>query len=379
MLDKSKIEKLAHVDFEPYLITSFYLNIDPSISPTKKELRPRIHSLTNEARDKMDELDKTGKLSHDQKVSLRKDLSLIDDFLEYDLKRNHAKGLAVFSCAAKDYWQVEVTPQPVNNIVELGAEPHVRPLLRVFAEFRHFGFLMISRDKARLFRIFGQEILAESAVLDDVPGQHDRGAWSQKRFERHIEDHVDWHIQNSMENLWGYFEKQPFDYLFISTTDDLLPVVMKRMHPYLKERYVGNLPMEMYASDQQVLDEVIELQHKIEAEEQRQELDKVIRNKMTGSHAAWGIEGVLSALSGNNVAELLVKRGFKHEGAKCGNCGLLTLADTSCPACEHHLNRVADVVEEIVEKASHDNANVLFVDSVEMDYQLEKIAAITRG
>lgn len=379
MLDRTKIEKLAHINFDDSLIMSFYLNIDPHIAPTKKELRPRIHSLINEARDKLEELEEDGHLSHDQKKSLRRDLSLIDDFLEYDLKRNHAKGLAIFTCSSKNYWHVEVTPQPVKNDVFINKAPHVRNLLRVFDEFRHFGLLMISRDKARLFRIYGQEILEESAVLDEVPGQHDRGQWSQKRFEKHIEDHVDRHIKHTMEALWNYFENNPFNYLFVSTTEGLLPLLLKRMHPYIKELYIGNVPMEMYASDTQVLGEVTKLQHQIEAEEQRRELDKVIRNKMMGEHAAWGIAGVLSAVSSNNVVELLVKRDFTHEGAKCSNCGLLTLADTSCPACAHHLEHVDDVVEEIVEKANHNNAEVIFVDSVEMDYQLEKIAAITRG
>src|SRR3954462_14979456 len=72
---------------------SLYLDLDPSVTPTAGDLATRLNSLLAEATRHVDRND----LNHDQRKSLRADVDRIRSYVENDLVREGAHGLAVFA------------------------------------------------------------------------------------------------------------------------------------------------------------------------------------------------------------------------------------------------------------------------------------------
>jgi len=79
----------------------------------------------HEGKLKLDDME----LSHDQKAALEHDLMRIYVFVEHEFERGGRRGLAIFSCSGRDFWQVYPLPQPVRDRIEVGNHPYVRPLL----------------------------------------------------------------------------------------------------------------------------------------------------------------------------------------------------------------------------------------------------------
>src|SRR5581483_4843932 len=101
----------------------------------------------------------------------------LEEYLDAEPPRG--QGLALFSCAPRDFWQAYHLPVPVADDLRFGATPYVRPLLDVLDEYERFVVALVDKEKARLFSVFMGEIEEERELFDVVPGRHDQGGWSQ--------------------------------------------------------------------------------------------------------------------------------------------------------------------------------------------------------
>jgi peptide chain release factor subunit 1 len=376
MLSREKIRQLSEQEFKDNYVVSLFLDVDPERHPSRKDLQSVLNSLINQANDKIEQLGKNDSLSHEQRQSLAKDLESIREYVVYDFNREKTPGIAFFSSKRAGLWDIERLPHSVKNRVVINRGPYVRPLLRMLDDYKHFFTLLISKDKARLFRIFAEQIKDESDIFDVVPGKHEQGGWSQKRYQRHIEDHIDQHLKHVSSKLERFFAENPFDYLVISTTDEVRPMIEHRLHPYLKQHLIKWENLEIDALDQAVLDRTIEVEHGIIRKEQQDLVEKAKQRKTAGSLIAIGLENVLTAVREKRVETLLVRRGFSQKGFKSYNCKNLSLNDGNCEICGEKMSEVDDVVEEAIENTYNHNGAVRLINNhIDMS-EFDSIAAL---
>src|SRR5262249_34354546 len=57
------------------------------------------------------------------------------------------------------------------------------------------------RERGDLYRLHAGRLVPLADETADVPGRHDRGGWSQARYERHIETIVDRHLRDVADAL----------------------------------------------------------------------------------------------------------------------------------------------------------------------------------
>ena len=80
---------------------SFYLNLDPGLTPTAVDAQTRVNSLLSEAAKQLDRED----LTHDQRRGLKADLERIRRYFQQELVRDGAHGLAVFADEGDGLWR----------------------------------------------------------------------------------------------------------------------------------------------------------------------------------------------------------------------------------------------------------------------------------
>lgn len=374
MLSREKVRRLSGQEFSDNYVVSLYLDVNPEAHPSRKDLQPILNSLLNEANAKIDELGKNDSMTNEHRQSLASDLKSIKEFVSYDLNREQTPGLAIFSSNRAGLWEIEKLPHPVKNRVVINHGPYVRPLLRMLDDYKHFSTLLISKDKARLFRIFAEQITDESEVFDEVPGKHEQGGWSQTRYQRHIENHIDRHLKHALSKLERFFAENPFDFLIISTTDEVRPMIENRLHPYLKERLVRWENLEIDASQAEVLKRTVEVEHDINRKEQFDLVEKAKQRKESGNLIAVGLDDVLNVVTEKKVDQLLVQRGFSRKGFKCYNNKNLSSSSNICEVCGKDFEPVDDIVEEAIEIAYSKNGTVRLIED---DISLEEFGSIT--
>ena len=358
-LNRSKLRELAELRPDGAKVLSLYLNLDPTQFASAQARSTEMQSLLDQADRRL----RNGEaLSHEQKVNLREDVERVREFFrgpDFDAKGAHA--LAIFVSCPVGLFEVIKLPRPVDTCVSINNSPFVEPLTDI-AFSGSWAVLLVSRKMARILRGSRENLEEVTRISDDVHGWHDQGGWSQARYQRGIQKETDDHVKHAAEVLFRRFKRTPFDALLIGCPEELYGEVEKRLHPYLQERVVGRVDVDVeHTSPDDVLHAASE---KMEAEDRRREraaLDRLAEGLGTGSRAAAGLEDVLEELNQRKVEILLFEQGLTAPGVVCPQCGWLGVDASACPAddtpCEQH----DDIIEDAVQLAITQSAEVIAV------------------
>jgi hypothetical protein len=293
-----------------------------------------------------------------------------------------APGLAIF--ATGEGTDVIATPLPLRPLdrVVWAPRPAIEPLAAALDEYERVAVLLVDKERSRLFTVYLGEIEERQVLVDEVPGKQDTGDWfalSQKRFERHHEDHVLRHVKRTIRALSDELETHPFDRIFIGGTDEAVALLVNRLPRRLRGRLAGNLSLPLYASDTEVLTAALAA---AEAAERREEAEVVqtLIDAETTPHVSLGLESTLGALAAGRVHRLFVAADLDLTGARCETCGRMTVDFARCPACGGTIRPIADLKEEAIQTALAQDARVEFVSGQASTRLMERggLGALTR-
>lgn len=345
VLSPEAIEWLAALRSPDAPVVSAYLDISPQ-RVNEAPVRVRAKRLLEEAHQLENEIDKR---------KLEEALAPVEHFLqiEYDENAKIGQGLAIFSAPAIDLWRVYRLPVPVRDRLVVGDRPEVRPLVLLAEEFEPMGIIFVDRVHGRLFRFFMGEIeeWAEQRSTD-VPGWHKQGGWAQARYQRHIEDHIEWHFKRVAADARAFFEENPVTRLVLAGHPDNTRWFEEFLPTELRQKVVAHVPMEHFAGLNDVLQRALEVEQQIERQVEAERLAALF-DAIPQGRGVKGLRDVLRALAEQRVMVLLVAEGFEAPGAECPNCGWLSDDPTKarCDLCGADMIRADDVVELAIERA----------------------------
>jgi peptide chain release factor subunit 1 len=358
-LNRSKLRELAELRPDGAKVLSLYLNLDPSEFASAQARSTEMSSLLDEADRR---LRNGNSLTHDEKTHLREDVERVRGYFRSpDFSAKGAHALAIFCSGPAGVFEVIKLPRPVDTGVAINDAPFIEPLTDI-AFGGSWAVLLISRKMARILRGSREHLEEVTRIADDVHRWHDQGGWSQARYQRGIQKEADDHVKHAAEVLFRRFRRTPFDGLLIGCPEEMCREVEKRLHPYLQERIVGRIDVDVEnTTPDQVLDAAAE---KMEAEDRRREraaLDRLAEGLGTGGRAAAGLDEVLAVLNERRVETLLFEQGLAAPGVVCPSCGWVGVEGTGCPVDETPLEQHDDIVESAVQLAIMQSADVIAV------------------
>jgi peptide subunit release factor 1 (eRF1) len=161
------------------------------------------------------------------------------------------------------------------------------------------------------------------------------------------------------DETFGLFKRDRFDYLILGRHRDLVREFKEHLHPYLKERWVGDFhadPCKTSTAD--VLARVLAIEDRTELEREQRMTEELVRNVGAGRRAVSGVGATLGALTRGAAQTLLVEDGFAMPGFVCRHCHYATIEGTECPQCRQPLDPCPDVVDEAIELALRKNCQI---------------------
>ena len=297
---------------------------------------------------------------HDRQKALRVEVERVNAFLEDEPHRG--QGLAIFTCADRDYWRVFFTPTPLADDVFYAAKPTLRPLLEVMDEYERYAMALVDSKEARLFSVYLGGIEDTDSVMDDVQGRHHQGGWSQQRFQRHISEEIDGHLRNAAEALLDLYQRQPFDRLVLAGPEEPLARFRELLPGQMQERVSATGHIEMAATDDAVLQQSLELHRGIERQHELELVEQLNEFAGAGGRGTQGLNATLDALWNGQVDTLLVADDARQPGAECPACGRLVASGRPlCPACGERMEQLGDVVERAMLRALGQSGKVEIV------------------
>ena len=357
MITHVAVDRLRQFHSDGYLITSCYFNLDRARwSP--QFLKIRVKDLIQSAGKEL--AVKAG--GHGQRESLRSDFARIEEFVTQEIATSHHKGLAVFSCSAQRFWQIYGLPRIGRNILIADPDPYIRPLTAILAEYHRYGIVLVDRVKGQVFEVYMGEIVERTDVVAEIPRRVKEGGLG-GRDERHIERHyaqaVHQHFQRLADETFALFKRDKFDYLVLGGHRELLREFKEHLHPYLRERCVGDFHAEpCHTSPEVVLANTLSIEDRTEWEHESRMAEELVQKAGAGQRAVSGVGATLGALTRGEAQTLLVEDGFEMPGFVCHRCHYTSLGGEPCPQCHEPLDPCPDIVDEAIELALRKNCQI---------------------
>jgi peptide chain release factor subunit 1 len=243
----------------------------------------------------------------------------------------------------------------VESRVVLYRTPHLEPLVQQGTSER-WMVLLCNRRVARFFAGSGDDLEETERLEDLVYSQHRQGGWSQARYQRGIEKEKEDHLGNTADLAFKAYKREGVDRLLIGAPEELVGELKSSLHPYLQERIVGKLALDVENS---TLDDVRKAAGQAMVEHirrcEREALDRLQAGVGRGGRGAAGLDEVLGALNEARVETLLVNDGFHAPGRIDRDTGMLHGDGAS------EGEAVEDIVEPAIEKALEQSAKTIVV------------------
>jgi peptide chain release factor subunit 1 len=391
-----QINRLLEFRDGKYPITSLYLKLGPAERENFK-YRIILKNLIKEQRDALAKSD----LNKESVESVDSDFKRMLDHIEINSNITACRGVAIFSCAGAGLFDVFKLPLVYRSRLVVDRSPLTRQLFRISDEFGDIAVALIDRKKARLFRISlnkAEEILGyfypeyvrttkfqaqegkfRQRVSPAVGGGKVAQGYGEYSFQRMIENEMHQHFKNVSDKLFNYYKDDKFEWLIIGGPEQLRTDFSNHLHTYLRERELGEITVDVDSVKPDALvEEALDCLEAKRLENQKRLIEE-FEEKLGSRFAFNGLDPTLRALMRGQVRILLVSDGFNREGYKCPDSGFLILEEREglCPEGVKPV-RVIDVVDEAIEEALAQKAEVEIVVDQELKEKIQGVGAILR-
>jgi peptide chain release factor subunit 1 len=351
-LTTRETRNLARFDAAPYRVLSLCIDTD-SQAPEPVVIRSRAHSLLHQARQELEA--HRSLLEHEVREAAHEDLERCRAFVDRFQPRGACRGLALFSCSGRDFWQHYPLPRPVPDQFAWGAHPLVLPALRLMEEYPRTAVILVDREQGRYFGGRLGEVEELASMREDTPRRVKEGGWyglAERRIERHIEDHVRRHLKKVAAEAREVFCEWPVAALLVGGNQELFEEFRRCLHPSLRERWAGTLPVAANASIEQVHEVVLGAETELRQARESESLRQLYEESGAGHCGVVGVVETLRAVYFGEVDRLLVDADLHLAGYGCERCGALAQTNRHCPICESSsLSPRRDLVDEAIEAA----------------------------
>lgn len=347
-------------------VLSVYLNTDPA------EGSVEIHKL--HLRSMLKELD------------LPEDVLVVERYLDHEFGWS-GRSVALFSCAAEEFFRAYPLAVPVRNRVRVHNRPHVKPLADLLDSYGGYGVVLVDKQEARMFYFHLGELREEEGVTGESVRRTKRGGGSQALGRRggtagqtnYVEEVTERNIKEAAEVAAQFFAENHVRRVLLGGTEDNLAIFRTHLPKAWLSLVVGTFPMSMNASKSDALERAMQIGQEAEKRRMEKLIDAVVTGAAKGRGGVVRLDETLSAVHEGRVQTLLILDGLRTPGYRCQGCGYVTSRQIdSCPFCGSEFEQIPDVVEMAVRKVmqSGGDVQVLHDDMALSEY--EHIGAILR-
>lgn len=286
-------------------------------------------------------------------IEMPSDEEAIIRYIEHEYPRE-GRSLAIFSCAAQNYFRTYPLSVSVHSRVHIGSRPYVRPLANILDAYGAYGVVLVDKQGARLFHFHLGELIEQEGVLGDEVRHTKKGGTSSSIQGRSSNDAPSESSQNitkrnlkeSAEFAMTFFSEKNVRRILIGGTDENVAQFQNNLPKRWQSLVVGTLSLGMMANQQSILDEAIKIGA---AAEEKREAGLVLQMNTAAAKRAEGVVGLrdtLRAAHEGRIQTLLVDENFHAPGYRCEGCGHLTAEKLdNCHFCNGNFTEIPDAVE----------------------------------
>jgi len=321
------LRELAGFRAEKGRVISLYVDLHPSVSPSAADIASRVNALLDAGTKRLGD----SELPRDAVQGLKSDFERIRTFLDQELDRDGARGLAIFADELDNLWRPLTLPHSVGDAVRVNDQLYLSPLVPLVGRGEGALVVFVGRERGDIYCLRGGRLEPVADQTEEQPGQHDQGGWSQARYQRHIENLVKDHLKRVAEALDRRVRRRRADAIVVVASEDTRSDFEDVLSKEVREAVVGWTSCEAHAGPPQVLEAVTPVLEEWRARREQELLERWREESAKNGRAAAGWEATLEAASDGRVDVLLYRPGADRRAFRCPACGRLSVTDGPCP------------------------------------------------
>jgi len=307
---------------------SFYVDLDPRLTPTTADALTRVNALADEAGKRFDS-PRSGR-RHDEKLSLRDGLARIRAYFEGEFQRDGSRGVAVFVAARDDLWRPLPLATPVPDAVKVADDLYLTPLVPL-ADGESVLVAAVGRERGDLYELRKGRLEPLAHRFDEQPRRHDQGGWSQANYQRHVDNLAAQHLRGVADEIDREIRRRKDVCLVLACPEEARAELTELLSAEARAACIGWVPAEAHADGAALLAgiEPVLRRHREDRE----------ASLVTRWHDALGMNGrasagwgpTVEAATDGRIATLLYEPRANEPVRRCPRCGRLELERDECP------------------------------------------------
>jgi peptide chain release factor subunit 1 len=304
-----------------------------------------------------------------KEVDLPEDEAAILKYFELERKWT-GRSIAMFSCAAQDYFRAFPIAVPIRSRVFVGDQPYVKPLADLLDAFGGYGVAVVDKQGARLFQFHLGELKEQEGILGEEVRHTKRGGASSlfgrlggiAGKARRSENTITRNLKESAAFAAKFFEENHVRRVLIGGTDENVKQFKSFLPKTWQSLVVGTFPISMTAHPDEVQKKALEIGQQAERRREMRLVENIVTSAAKGAGGVLRLDDTLSAVHEGRVQTLIVREGYRAQGYQCQSCGFITTQSMgSCPFCGGSFAQIRDAVEMAVRKVMRDGGDVEIV------------------
>jgi peptide chain release factor subunit 1 len=216
--------------------------------------------------------------------------------------------VAVFASSdANGFFEAVQLETPIeHHALFVGAVPHLYPLARLNDQYPRYAALVFDTNSARLF-VFGLgRVESRKKVVNPKTRGSAGGGWSQKRYQRHVENVHMHHMKEVATVLDRVLREEAIDKIVLACDEVARPALIEQLPGHLAAKIVDTVALDINAPEHEVLRETLDALRQHDGVTDIERVRTMFDEWAAGGLAVVGPEATLDALAKQQVEELLL-------------------------------------------------------------------------
>ena len=369
------LKQLVTIEAGRQDIVSCYIRLEPTDRTAGRyltELKTRIGALD------------LAPLSRERRMAVERDLDRIVAALEDPTALPHSRGVALFACEPLDLLMVMPLPRVHRTRVVVDDTPWLLELVAAERDLGRVFVVAVDRTHARIFRVSPTESVELPAPVTPArrggkysPDREDAPGWGEHRYHNRVQAERHRHYAAIVDMVESLLAVTPNRGFLLAGPVDQTSALRRFLPPRLGRQLLGTRkanPRAVTAAEIQAMALESVAQHRAKA------LELLLRRVDNTVASGWAVNGAretLRALAAGQVRALIVREDLSGSGYRCRDTGRLVLAKGDCSG-EGDPEPVRDIVDEAVEDALRQKADVEIVSDPALAASVDGLAALLR-
>jgi hypothetical protein len=246
--------------------------------------------------------------------SISADGDRIREYIAADLDPA-AQGLVVVACSAQNVFEAIPLAVPVSTKVSLAPVPKIGEIARVVDTFPAYAVLLADQKDATLSVIrYGQRTRSVELEGSEYPRHQQQGGWSQRRYQARADERIEAFARDVADETRNVLDRFGIRMLVVAGDEVITSPLNDAFHQTVKDRIVAAIPMDIRATQQEMLDATMPLVEQAEREREAELVQQLSDAVGAGGKGAAGGEATLEALQAGQVQTLVIADTYEEPG-----------------------------------------------------------------